>query len=235
MTDKERSQFQWWRITKERHALQLYKGASAGNPWSPGDACKLVYSSFPCVLFWPNFRWSRTQSHRMHLDGLAPSMSWRCMCDWTLCVSAFVYRTPCTELWSPFLRIFVKWQTCSPLHRNKGQWWGLSAAPQAAMLLTLSAHCLLSKRPRPKIDAIGHFCKDKWRSLGGTETKWQWVLLSSSCSNPGVVVWTKLPRTFFSPYHSLSCVRYFVEIWWLNDTRSFSEIFACNICAEYRT
>ncbi len=24
-----------------------------------------IYSSFPCVLFWPNFRWSRTQSHRV--------------------------------------------------------------------------------------------------------------------------------------------------------------------------
>jgi hypothetical protein len=183
---------------KERHALDLYQSASACIPWSPGDACKLVYSSFPCVLFC--------------LNGLAPSMSWKCMWHWTLCVCAFVYRTPCTELWSPFLRIFVKWQTCSPLHLNKGQWRAPSAAPQAAMLLTLSTHCLLTKQPRPETDAIGHrspfceqfltewafttkpicfnhpgthaaaylpscFCKDKWRSLGGTEAKWRWVLL----------------------------------------------------------
>ena len=32
---------------KGRHALDLYQSASEGIPWSPGDACKLVYSSFP--------------------------------------------------------------------------------------------------------------------------------------------------------------------------------------------
>ena len=58
---------------KERHALDLYQSASAGIPWSPGDACKLVYSSFPCVLFWPNFKWRRRQSHQMDLVYLAPS------------------------------------------------------------------------------------------------------------------------------------------------------------------
>ena len=52
---------------KERHAVDLYEGASAGIPWSPGDACKLVYSSFPCGLFGPNFRWSGRWSHQMDL------------------------------------------------------------------------------------------------------------------------------------------------------------------------
>ena len=52
---------------KEWHALDMYQSASAGIPWSTGDACKLVYSSFPCVLFWSNFTRRRRQSHQMDL------------------------------------------------------------------------------------------------------------------------------------------------------------------------
>jgi hypothetical protein len=65
------------------------------------------------------------------------------------------------------------------------------------------------------------FCKDKWRSLDGTEAKWKWVLLSSSYSTPVIVVWTKLRRTLFSPYHSLSFLRYLFRY----DCSMMSEIF----------
>ena len=65
---------------KEWHALDMYQSASAGIPWSPGDACKLVYSSFPCVLFWPNFTRRRRRSHQIDLVYLAPSQLCRCMC-----------------------------------------------------------------------------------------------------------------------------------------------------------
>ena len=66
------------------------------------------------------------------------------------------------KLWSPYLRIFFKMTDWSPRQQSNGRCRALSAAPQAAMLRTLCAHCLLYKRPRPEIDAIGHrspFCE----------------------------------------------------------------------------
>ena len=154
-----------------------------------------------------------------------------------------MFWTPLTELWSPYLRIFVKMTDWTPRQQSKGQWWVPITEPQAAMLLTLSAHCLLPKQPRPETNMIGHrspfceqfltegvftkeptcfnhpvahpatylsncLCKVKWGSLCGTEAKGQWVLLSSSCSTPDIVVCSILPRTFLSPHGSLSFSRY---------------------------
>ena len=36
---------------KERHALDLHQSGSVGIPWIPDDVSKVVYSSFPWVLF----------------------------------------------------------------------------------------------------------------------------------------------------------------------------------------
>jgi hypothetical protein len=65
---------------KEWDALDMYQSASAGIPWSPGDACKLVYSSFPCVLFWPHFTRRRRRSHQMDLVYLAPETNTFLVC-----------------------------------------------------------------------------------------------------------------------------------------------------------
>ena len=59
------------------------------------------------------------------------------------------------------MRIFVQMTDCPPRQQSNSQWRAPSAAPQAAMLLTLS-NCLLTKQPRPETDAIGHrspFCE----------------------------------------------------------------------------
>ena len=52
-------------------------------------------------------------------------------------------------------------------------------------------------------------------SVKTNESRWVAQRLNDSgsyclpqCSTPGIVVWTKLPRTFFSPYRSLSFLRY---------------------------
>jgi hypothetical protein len=63
-----------------------------------------------------------------------------------------------------------------PRQQSNGQWRAPSAAPQAAMLLTLSAHCLLPKRPRPEIDAIGH------RSPFCEQFLTEWVLTTQAIS-----------------------------------------------------
>ena len=112
-----------------------------------------------------------------------------------------------------FMRILVKWQTFSPLQRPNGQWWGPITGLQVVMLITISAHCLLSKEPRPETDTIvvcvmfnsWHRCVDN---------------ISENLS-----LWLSLSQFF----------KVFVYIWWHNDVRSFCKIFACNTCAEYHT
>jgi hypothetical protein len=113
-------------------------------------------------LVWPKFQ---MESQSVPSDGSGRSrtiavvqmhvrLSFVCFC---ICVLNSLNRVV-ESLFENF-RSITDWP---PRQQSNGQWRAPSAAPQAAMLLTLSAHCLLPKRPRPEIDAIGHrspFCE----------------------------------------------------------------------------